>query len=143
LKTFLLLFKASFKQLLRDKTSLFFTFAFPVVFMIIFGLIWSGDNNFKASIGIVNEDDSHISQAISQAFQGISSLTVETGNETDLLAKLKKGELRAVIVIPADIDAIIANVNTADIQLYYDPSNTTTVQVILPMVNQVVEGIGQ
>ncbi len=143
MKTFILLFKASFKQLFRDKTSLFFTFAFPVVFMIIFGLIWSGDNNFKASVGIVSEDNSHISQEITQAFQGISSLTVESGNQSDLLAKLKKGELRAVIVIPSAIDESIAQADSVDIQVYYDPSNTTTTQVILPMVNQVIESIGQ
>ena len=111
--------------------------------MVIFGLIWSGGNNFKASIGIVNEDNSKTSQAITQAFQKISSLTVETGNQEDLVARLKKGELRAVIIVPATMEANIANGNPVDIQVYYDPSNTTTTQVILPMVNQVVEGIGQ
>lgn len=143
MKTFFLLFKASFKQLFRDKTSLFFTFAFPVVFMIIFGLIWSGDNNFKANIGIVNQDDSRISQTIIHSFQGISSLTVESGNQTDLLAKLKKGELSAVIVLPTGLDASIADTNTIDMPVYYDPSNTTTTQVIIPIINQVIEDIGQ
>jgi ABC-2 type transport system permease protein len=143
LKTFIALIKASFKQLLRDKTSLFFTFAFPVVFMVIFGLIWSGDNNFKASVGVVNEDNSPTSQAITHAFQKISSLTVETGDQADLIARLKKGELRAVVIVPAAMEADIANANPVEIQVYYDPSNTTTTQVVLPMVNQVVEGIGQ
>jgi hypothetical protein len=46
--------------------SLFFTFAFPVIFMVIFGLIWSGDNNFQAGVGLASEEDSHTSQAISQ-----------------------------------------------------------------------------
>jgi len=56
-KPFSKLVIASFKQFLRDKTALFFTFAFPLLFMIIFGLVFSGANDVSYKIGIVNQDD--------------------------------------------------------------------------------------
>lgn len=143
MKPFILLIKANFQQLFRDKTELFFTFAFPVIFMVIFGLIWSGGNNFKANIGINFEDESYIAHAFSQAFNGISTLNVKNDSRDELMTELRRGELQAVIVVPAAADASIAKTETVDIKLYYDPSNTTTAQVILPMISQVIEGIEQ
>ncbi|MDD5191265.1 MAG: ABC transporter permease [Dehalococcoidales bacterium] len=141
MKIFFELIKSNFRQLFRDKASLFFTFAFPIVFMVIFGLIWSGDNNFKANVGLVSKSSSLEAQAFSQAFHGIGAFKVEDGDLTVLLTKLKAGELRAVIVIPEDISAAGANGKTSDITLYYDPTNTTTAQVVLPVAAQVIEQV--
>ncbi len=141
MKTFLELLKANFKQFRRDKASLFFTFAFPVVFMVIFGLIWSGDNNFRADIGLAVEDDSAVATAISQAFHGISAFTVETGSLDSLLTQMKKGELGAVIQVPAGTGRDLSQRQPVDIHLYYDPANTTVSQVVLPIVNQVIEQV--
>ncbi len=139
MKTTFQLLWASFKQFLRDKSSLFFTFAFPIVFMVIFGLIWSGDNNFSADIGLAVEDNSPAAQAVSQAFNGIPAFKVTTGSLEDLVARLKKGEIKAVVQVPENLGADLAGRQPVDLQLYYDPSNTTTTQVILPIVNQIVE----
>ena len=38
------LFIADLKQFFRERTALFFTFAFPLLFMVIFGFVFSGED---------------------------------------------------------------------------------------------------
>jgi len=40
--TYAVLTKASYRASIRDKTTLFFTFAFPLLFLVVFGLIFAG-----------------------------------------------------------------------------------------------------
>jgi ABC-2 type transport system permease protein len=139
LKTFMAFLKSSFKQFSRDKMALFMTFAFPLIFMLIFGLIYSGDNNFKASIGLAAADDTPVARAITQAFQAIPAFTTTSGSLEGLTAQLKQGKLSAVVDIPAGIDASLANGQIAAVELYYDPSDASASQVILPIVKQVID----
>ena len=129
---------ASFKQFFRDRTALFFTFAFPLLFMIIFGLVFSGDNDVSYNIGLVNQDDSIIGTTFSESLQMVPIFEVSEGMLDDKLVELRKGDLRAVIQIPADVQADINSGNVAEIVIYYDPAQTTSSQVILSVLGQIV-----
>ena len=138
MKPFSKLVIASFKQFFRDRTALFFTFAFPLLFMIIFGLVFSGDNDVSYDIGLVNQDNSIIGTTFSESLQMVPIFEVSEGMLDDKLAELKKGDLRAVIQIPADVQSIINRGNVAEIVVYYDPAQTTSSQVILSVLDQIV-----
>ncbi len=138
MKPFNKLVIASFKQFFRDKTALFFTFAFPLLFMIIFGLVFSGDNDVSYNIGLVNQDNSIIGTTFSESLQKIPVFKVNEGTLDDKLAELKKGDLRAVIQIPADLQSDISSGNVAEIVVYYDPAQTTSSQIILSALGQIV-----
>jgi ABC-2 type transport system permease protein len=141
MKTVLNFLKANFKQFFRDKTALFFTFAFPVIFILIFGLVFSNSDNFNTTIGLVNNNNSQISQGISQAFHGISAFTVKEGTLEDELAALKKGDRSAVIAVPDNLQASIASGQPAEITVYYDPSQTTVSQVVMPIISRTIDAV--
>jgi ABC-2 type transport system permease protein len=143
MKTVLNFFKASFKQFFRDKAALFFTFAFPVIFILIFGSVFGNSGNFQATIGLVDNNGSQISQTISQTFGSIPAFTMKQGSLDDELAELKKGNLSAIVVIPDNIHENISSGNAADITVYYDPSQTTTSQVIMPIISRTIDTINQ
>ncbi len=44
MKSFIVLFTATAKEFIRDRSGLFWTFALPIAFIFMFGLIFSGDN---------------------------------------------------------------------------------------------------
>lgn len=134
---------ADLKQFFRDRTAVFFTFAFPILFMLIFGMVFSGENDIKYDIGLVNYDDSAVGEGISQALKEIPIFEVSEGELSDKLAELEDGDLRAVVVIPADIEASIASDKPVDLKVYYDPSQTTSSQIILSVLRQVVNEINQ
>ncbi len=138
MKPFNKLLIASFKQFFRDRTALFFTFAFPLLFMIIFGIVFSGDNDISYDVGLVNQDNSAIGTTLSESLQKVPIFKISEGTLDKLLAELKKGDLRAVIQVPADVQSTIRGGKTAEIIVYYDPSQTTSSQIILSALDQII-----
>ena len=143
MRAFYKLLVAAFKQFFRDRTALFFTFAFPLLFMLIFGLVFSNEEDVNYNIGLVNSSSSPTATSISRALSQIPIFSLSEGGLDERLTELKKGDLRAVIVIPADIEATIARGETADITVYYDPSQTTSIQIILPVLRETINAINQ
>lgn len=139
MKPFNKLVIASFKQFFRDRTALFFTFAFPLLFMIIFGLVFSGDNdNVNYDIGLANQDESVIGTTFSESLQMVPIFEVSEGVLDDKLAELKEGDIQAVVQIPANVQSAINSGNVAEIIVYYDPAQATSSQVILSVLDQIV-----
>ncbi len=50
---FIKLLVANFKMFMRDKTALFFTFAFPLIFIGLFGMVFGGSNSVNYKVGLV------------------------------------------------------------------------------------------
>ena len=141
MRTFNRLLIADLKQFVRDRTALFFTFAFPVLFMIMFGLIFSGNADVNYKIGLVNKDSSFIGETISQVLEDIPIFKVSEGELNDKLEDLENGDIRAVVFIPETIESSIAAGEPADIQVYYDPSETTSAQIILSALRETIDEI--
>ena len=59
MKAFIPLYMANVREFVRDRSALFWTAAFPVMFILIFGVIFSSGNDISFSIGVVNEDAPH------------------------------------------------------------------------------------
>lgn len=141
MRAFNKLLVANFKQFVRDKTALFFTFAFPVLFMFIFGFVFSGGDDISYDIGLVNQDNSAISEGISSALQEVPIFEIATGELEGKLDDLRGGDLDAVVVIPAGVETDIGKGELVYITVYYDPSQTTSAQIILPVLRQVIDSI--
>ncbi|MFC1846964.1 ABC transporter permease [Chloroflexota bacterium] len=141
MKAFKRLLIANFKQFVRDRTALFFTFAFPVLFMFIFGFVFSGADEVSYDIGLANQDNSAASQGISFALQEIPIFEISAGELQEKLDELRGGEIDAVVVIPAGVEESIGKGETVDITVYYDPSQTTSAQIILPVLQQVIDAV--
>ena len=63
----LLLTVANIKSFTRDRAALFWTLAFPLIFVVLFGSIFSGGNNDR-SIGFADLDASPASAQLKAAF---------------------------------------------------------------------------
>ena len=49
---------ANTREFTRDRAALFWTFAFPLLFILIFGLVFGRDSGTQYEVGLVNEDSS-------------------------------------------------------------------------------------
>ena len=130
---------ANFKMFVRDKTALFFTFAFPLIFIGLFGMVFGGSNSVNYKVGLVQEDTSITGQHMADALKQIPIFTVSEDTLDKSLDSLKKGDISAIVVIPAGIDTTIGSGKAAAITLYHDPSQTATAQVLLPVMQQFVD----
>jgi ABC-2 type transport system permease protein len=131
---------ANFRSLVRDRAALFWTFAFPVMFVFLFGAIFSGSGNSKVPVGFVDEDNSPVSQQLRTAFSNVSLLDIRTGTLADEKAAMQRGDVSAIIYIPQGTAAKVGAAQTATLDLYVDPTNSQASQVVEQIVTQVTSG---
>jgi ABC-2 type transport system permease protein len=139
---------ANIKSFTRDRAALFWTLAFPVIFVVLFGSIFSGGNNDR-TIGFADLDGSAASQQLASAFSAVNGVKLETGPENELQAKMKDGQLSAVIVVPKGYESTVAaKSGPALVTIYTDPSQSAAdgatrqlVGFVLAAVNQAASGV--
>lgn len=140
---FIQLYLASLKEFVRDRMAMFWTLAFPIFFIVLFGIIFSGNNDTSFDIGVVVEDDGPIGAAIGQVFGQVEVFNVTEGEREALLEELRRGNLRIVIIVPEGLSDAVTSGQAAEVEAYYDPSNQTTAQVALTIVDKVIAGFDQ
>src|SRR5512140_670465 len=86
---------------MRDRPALFFGFFFPLIFMMLFGILNLGAIG-TVGLGIADEAQSADSARFVQTLKGIDAFKVTTGTRADESAKLAAGDRDVVLVIPAD-----------------------------------------
>jgi len=137
---------ANVKSYYRDRGALFWTIAFPVIFVVLFGSIFSGGPT-TFSVGWVDLDQSTASANLRQGFAGVSLLDLKDANQDDALAQMRDGKLDAIIVVPAGLGAAMASSGSTSapfqLTLYTDPSKSTASSTVEQIVAQVVGGINQ
>jgi ABC-2 type transport system permease protein len=137
------LYLANVKEFVRDRMAMFWTLAFPIFFIVIFGIIFSGTSGTTFDVGLAVEDNGPTATALQQAFRSVQAFKLAEGKRDELLAQLKNGKLRALIVIPAGVSQAVSTGQPARVETYYDPSSQTTAQIVLTIVGKVVDGVDQ
>jgi ABC-2 type transport system permease protein len=140
MNTLLRLTIANMKGLVRDRAALFWTFFFPVMFVLLFGVLFSGSGDSKVAVGFVDQDNSIASVGMRSAFNSVPLLSLQSGSLEDEKAAMQRGDVSAIIVIPKGTEAAIAAKTPVAIQLYTDPSKTQTTQVIQGVAEQIANG---
>ena len=145
MKTLLGLTVANLKGLTRDRAALFWTFFFPIMFVLLFGVLFSGSSDSKVTVGWVDQDGTAASAGLRQAFANVPLLTLQNGTLADEKAAMQKGDISAIIVIPKGFqDAVVASragqKPSVPIDLYTDPAQTQTTQVVQGVVTQIANG---
>ena len=125
MKAFLNLYRANLTEFLSNKRALFLTIAFPILFITIFGLVFTNQDKADARVGLVVEDASDpVAKGIVDALRELpkaridrdgkpdpknaehnpfSELKFVPGERAALLADLRQGRIDAVVTIPAGL----------------------------------------
>lgn len=153
MRSFISLYIATVREFWRDLSALFWTLAFPIMFIVIFGVIFSGSDDISFDLGLVNEDG-EASAPLVNGFKQVGVFDVSEGSREDELESLKDGDRDVVIVIPAGTGAAFRPVELAEnpshsaesataLQVYYDPADQSSSQVVLNIVDKVVTEMNQ
>ncbi|MGD0123136.1 MAG: ABC transporter permease [Candidatus Limnocylindrales bacterium] len=143
MKTLLGLTVANLKGLTRDRAALFWTFFFPVMFVLLFGVLFSGSSTTKITVGFVDQDNSQASMGLRNVFAQVPLLKLQDGTLDDEKAAMQHGDISAIIVIPSGLEAAVAKAEghpSAAIELFTDPAQTQTTQVVQGAVAQIANG---
>lgn len=103
------------RDLFRNKIAFFFNLIFPLILVVLFGTLFRApDPSVVTPIGVANGDSAWAGAALTNALGSIESFRVIEGTQEDLNASLQSGQIRALIVIPANASAAIEGAADSD-----------------------------
>ena len=123
--TFRNLYRANLTEFLSNRRALFLTLAFPIIFITIFGLVFTNQDKADAKIGIVADDPNDpVAKALIDALRDLprakidkdgkpdaknaehnpfSELKFVVADKASLLKDLRQGHLDALITVPGGL----------------------------------------
>ncbi len=122
--------KASLRAVYRSPSAVIFSFAFPLVFILVFGFIGGGS---RISLKVAFDNKTDTTTEIYHAIRTLSGLTVVQESEDYLTNELVKGRLHAIIGISKNnSDVYDINILSSDA---VDPQN---IQVLRSMLDGLI-----
>ena len=112
---------ASVRMFLRDRPAFFFTFAFPIMFMVLFGLIFGAGGTSRPTVDIVGNGPVRAALERSDAIK-----LKPQPNEAQAMKRVRDGDEPAAILLRGN-----------DLRLVYSATSLAEA----PIVNGVVRGI--
>src|SRR4029450_9813775 len=96
---------ANIRSYVRDRAALFWTLAFPLIFIFMFGFIFQDGTQSRLDLGWADEDKSPAAGQLREAFAGQEGTELTDASKDDALAKMRQGDVDGVIVVPAGYGA--------------------------------------
>jgi ABC-2 type transport system permease protein len=134
---------ANIKSYVRDRAALFWTLAFPLFFIFMFGFIFQEGSQSRLVLGWVDEDGTPAAAQLRDAFAAQEGTEIAEESKENGLARMREGNVDAVILVPAGYgDAIAAGAGGSgvptQIVVYSDPSQANQVAAVFQSVQAVL-----
>ena len=136
LRTVLIFTKISTKRFFRDKTAIFFTIAFPLIFLFVFGGIFGKESDVSFNVALINNSKSSFAANFTKNAQKDTVVKVNQDITSLESAKdaMNKGELDAAIVLPKGFGDISQkdgkNLPTGQAEILYSQNNEQAAQTL-------------
>src|SRR5215210_8005712 len=95
---------ANIRSYVRDRAALFWTLAFPLVFIVLFGLIFQGSGT-NLTLAYVDEDGTPAATQLYDTFTKVPGLKMVATDPTDATNQMKTGKVDGVVVVPSGYEA--------------------------------------
>lgn len=130
---------ANIRSYLRDRAALFWTLAFPLIFIFMFGFIFQGGGSTGLKFGWVDEDGTPAATQLRAAFVAQEGSELTDSDRETALASMRDGKVDAVIVVPAGYgEGIAAGMagtgGPTSVIVYTDPSRSNLVASVYQAV---------
>jgi ABC-2 type transport system permease protein len=135
---------ANIKSYVRDRAALFWTLAFPLIFIFMFGFIFQGGGGSELNLGWVDADGSPASAQLRDAFTASGAVKIVESSEDDALAQMRNGKVDSIIVVQKGYGATVAagaagtGQAPAAITVYTDPSRSNLTASVYQVVGSVL-----
>jgi len=125
--------KYSLKAFFRNRSTLFWTFIFPVMIMVFMVYVFGGSQT-AVTVYYANHDGSVASQAFLHALNQTGSLKLADGSGMNLNQQLEDGKIMMYIEIPAGFENATATSAQAtaaySVHVYFDKSKAAALPVV-------------
>lgn len=128
-------FVTNFKRLFRDKTAIFFTFLFPLIFLFVFGGI-SGRSGTSFNIAVISGTDSQYYKDFVTAVNEDKVLKIDPKITTMDQAKerMTRGQLDATLVFPESFGDAKNGTPSGQVKVLYTQNGVQAGQAVQSIV---------
>jgi len=129
--------KASLRAIMRSPSTVLFSLAFPLIFILVFGFIGGGG---RVSFSIAIDRNSDTLNPVYSALKNEAGVKIVQKNETELKEDLEKGRVTAIINIQKNSlqnPPFIINLKSSE------SVNPQNLQVLKSLINSIVAGINK
>ena len=143
---------AGFKRFRRDKVALFFTFLFPLLFLLVFAAVFNNNSSVSFNIAIINHAENDFARGFVEGVKSDKSGVLKIKDAADLndaKEKMKHSEISGIIELSAEFGKINAETGSPSgtINVLYskgsDQAGSTLAAVISQVVNSINKSMGQ
>ena len=108
----------------RNKVALFFTFLFPLIFLIVFGFLFGSDLP-SINLGLVSQSQTSAANQLEEALLANEVFKIDQEkNFEDLKLKLGRSQIDGILFLPADFGQIKDDGSpSGDLQIIYNESD--------------------
>jgi ABC-2 type transport system permease protein len=132
------------KRYFRDKVALFFTFAFPLIFLLIFGTIFGGESGPNFDVAIINNSDSEFAAEFVKSAEEDALFTVEPSmSYEEAEEKIGRGEVDAILQLPEGFGQVGDKYPEGQLELIYDQGDEQLAVTLQAVLQGVFDGINQ
>ena len=138
--------RAYVKRFMRDKTAMFFTFLFPLLFLFVFGSLNSGNNDISFDVALINKADSSFATEFTKELSSSEVFTVDESiaGLDDAREKMGRGEIDGIIELPKDFGQVSEQGRPfGSVITYYEEANPQSGQTIAAVMEDVLAGVNK
>ena len=131
--------KASLRALFRNPSAVIFSFAFPLIFILVFGFV--GGGSVLLRIGIKAGSDTGSNNAFYQLLKVHKSIRIQHKPEKELLADLQKGRITAILDIHPTIGA--SSATAFEVKLHTSTAGSDKLGLLQTILRDLISQLDQ
>jgi ABC-2 type transport system permease protein len=138
--------KISIRRVFRDKTALFFTFLFPLIFLFVFGNIFGKNSSVTFHVAVINQSSTDFSKQFTRELSNNKAFKINTKSTTldDAKQSMGRGQLDATIVLPPQFGTPGADkYPTGQAMVYYTQNSQEAAQTLVSVLNAIFGQVNQ
>jgi ABC-2 type transport system permease protein len=121
---------ANLKMLVRNRQSLFWAVAFPLIFVVVFGLFRVGDPT-TSSVGVVDNAQDTFSRELVEQLRQVDQFEVQEIADLELAKEaLEDGDLDNILVIPQGLAGSVGDGDPVELTLVFEEGDPTSLSGI-------------
>lgn len=128
LRAMLAITKGSLRAIFRSPSAVIFSFAFPLIFILVFGFIGGGG---RLSVRIAFDEQTDTTSVLYRAITGTPGITLVRSNEQEARDNLAKGRLNAILSIEKNTAATPAYLISFTSSEAVNPQNLQVLRSLL------------
>ena len=137
MRPFLAMVKANLKMTVRNRQALFWNLAFPAIFILIFGAVFSGSDGVEFDVGITGESSPY-RDAVTEALESSDTFNVHVGEASEEDERLRDNDRDYVLTFAAPAEGEFVT----PVDIAYDEAQGPNADVGLSVLSQFLMTVG-